>query len=137
LQWKNLAAWFKKEGGTIRAKSSEFPTIDPSEDWLGNGVYRGMMAVDSIKKGEVVCSGPPKVIMSLARVPKGSLMAEVLASFPASMEISAFEKQQLWLIHEMANPTSPWRDYLCHIPRSYTFPIFWNDEQIREAEESG
>ena len=137
LQWESIVKWFRAGGGTVRAKAANFPAVQPNEDWLASGSYRGMMAAERIQSGQVVCAGPPSLIFSLARIPKGSETEEVFASFPASMEVSAFEKTQLWLIHEMGNPKSQWREYLCHIPRSYTFPLFWTDEQVREAERSG
>jgi len=137
-QWKKLIKFFEAGGGKTPCKSQNFPVVQHEEDWLNpNANYRGMQATRDVKKGEATCSSPATMIFSLARMPKDSMIYKVSESFPTELEVNNFERQQLWLLHEMANKKSVWRDYLCHMPRTVPLPLFWTDDQVKKAENDG
>jgi len=102
-----------------------------------HSTYRGMQAIRDIKEGEPTCEAPAALIFSLARIAKGSELDKILHSFPEVLEVNNFERQQLFLIHEMANKNSEWRPYLCLMPRQVPLPLFWDSTEIASTEAEG
>lgn len=137
-QWASLQKFIVARGGWTKCQQSEFPAVAPNEAWLNpHSTYRGMQASTDITKGETTCFAPAELIFSLARVKKGSEVDNIIYSFPEALEVNNFERQQLFLLYEMAKPTSEWRPYLCQMPRHVPLPLFWKDVEVDRVEHEG
>lgn len=99
--------------------------------------HRGVVAKNNICKDEIILKIPKDLLISI-ELAKSTEMGMKIANF-MYVELNSPKHSLLtsFILDELKNPNTKWRHYLDILPKDYSsFPIFYNDEELKELEGS-
>jgi hypothetical protein len=119
-QWKNIVAWVQAAGGHVH----------PSLQLQGDGPARGVIATQTISKGDLLIRMPTTCVCS------GISMEE---NWKSNNESSSSKSASPWLrclaaYYQAASntTTSKFQPYLESLPKEYETLFQWTDQQIHD-----
>ncbi len=112
---RSLIAWATSQGATLH--DIEVQTREGR---------RGIFATRDIAGGSTIMHIPDRLVFSVDKAFHSALAPAIEASDLIDKNILA-----LLLLHERARgPASPWREYICRLPRAFDTPPWWNDTRL-------
>ncbi|KAG0174351.1 hypothetical protein DFQ28_006666 [Apophysomyces sp. BC1034] len=115
-------SWLEQNGATL-SDGIEF------KDYSNENAGRGVVATKDFKEGDILFSIPRKLLLSeyTSKLRKLDAMDENLDS------MAGWNPLILSMMYEN-RADSFWKPYLDILPRTFSTPIFWNKEDLKELE---
>lgn len=119
----DLIKWVRREGGFVH------PAVKIATSERRNGL--GLVASEDIPKGSDIISLPENLPLQFGTVEADSPMFKLVQHVPE--ELWAM-KLGLKLLQERARKGSFWWPYICNLPETYTVPVFFPGEDIKNLQ---
>ncbi|KAI8376131.1 uncharacterized protein BYT42DRAFT_573524 [Radiomyces spectabilis] len=122
-QGKAFWEWLETNGATLS------PAI-AFKDYRDENAGRGVVAVKDIKEGDVLFSIARQQLLSsqTSALRKVEGMAQVLDN------LTGWNPLILCMMYESQRADSFWKPYFDVLPKDFTTPMFWKDEEMKELE---
>ncbi|VFQ66505.1 unnamed protein product [Cuscuta campestris] len=119
----DLIKWVRREGGSVH------PSVKIATSERRNGL--GLIASEDIPKGSDLISLPENLPLQFGAVEADSPMSKLAQQVPE--ELWAM-KLGLKLLQERARKGSFWWPYICNLPETYSVPVFFPGEDIKNLQ---
>ncbi|CEJ01742.1 hypothetical protein RMCBS344292_15763 [Rhizopus microsporus] len=112
--------WLVANGATISDKIA-------FKDYRSENSGRGVIATQDIKEGDVLFSLPRSILLSQLTSPLKDKVSEL-------SELPGWTPLILCMMYEIDKPDSFWKPYFDVLPREFSTPMFWNQDDLKELE---
>ncbi|PHZ17134.1 RuBisCO-cytochrome methylase [Rhizopus microsporus ATCC 52813] len=112
--------WLVANGATISDKIA-------FKDYRSENSGRGVIATQDIKEGDVLFSLPRSILLSQVTSSLKDKVSEL-------SELPGWAPLILCMMYEIDKPESFWKPYFDVLPREFSTPMFWNQDDLKELE---
>ncbi|RUS23062.1 hypothetical protein BC937DRAFT_92821 [Endogone sp. FLAS-F59071] len=115
--------WLHDHSATISSKIA-------FKNYSNEGAGRGVVALEDIEEGELLFAIPRSILLSQYT----SDLSKIESVRAELNSLKGWNPLILSMLYESQREDSKWKPYFEILPKSFSTPIFWSDEDLRELE---
>ncbi|GAA5801774.1 hypothetical protein HPULCUR_007227 [Helicostylum pulchrum] len=122
-QGKVFCQWLESNGATLNKDIA-------IKDYRSEGAGRGVVATNDIKEGDLLFSLPRNILLSQLT----TSLKDLDGIGKEYLELPGWSPLILSLMYESQKQDSFWKPYFDVLPRNFSTPMFWDQQDLKELD---